>query len=158
MLSRGTARTRCSRGRLSTLTAWQSWSVPEGEAQDQGVMSSYPDLRPGKTPPCWRVLCKGRGKAPSLPAKEEKLRTGCAQAPPPCTELLDGGGCLVTTSKGGRTRLSCFGSAPKLQSSGGNRTQGDAQGEKDVLLRRLLFWTLFISDTSQLGRQSREAI
>lgn len=40
----------------------------------------------------------------------------------------------------------------------GNRTQGDAQGEEDVLLCGLLFWALFIWDISQPGRQSMEAI
>lgn len=62
-----------------------------------------------------------------------------------------GGGCLMTTSRVGRMRLSCFGSAV------GNRTQGEAWGEKDVLLCGLLFWALFISDNSQAGRQSGEA-
>lgn len=133
------------------LTAWQSGHACEEEDTKPGRMLKTDCFTPRQTSSVSELFTSGPDKG-SITLSKEKFRKDRLQRPPaPSSEGLAGGGCLMTTSRVGRMRLSCFGSAV------GNRTQGEAWGEKDVLLCGLLFWALFISNNSQAGKQSREA-
>lgn len=99
---------------------------PRGRMQKWAVTSGRAAVCLDKPPWCWSCFFQ----APLCSTKEEKFQqdgrhAGCLLLPRRCGAVE---GCLMITSSTGRMRLSCFGSASKLQSNSGKPHPGRRLG------------------------------